>query len=109
MKHEKLRLKKGDLVEVIAGRDKGKRGKVMRVDRKHERLLIEGVNFVKRHTRPSQQVRQGGIIEKEAPVPVSKVAFVDPSTDKPSRLGVRLEADGTKVRVCRPSGASADG
>ena len=107
MKGDRVKIKRDDTVEVIAGREKGKRGKVIRVDRKKERVLVEGVNFVKRHTRPNQQVRQGGIIEKEAPIDASNVMIVDPQTNAPTRVRAG-EKDGKKVRIAAKSGAVLD-
>lgn len=97
------KVKKGDKVVVIAGKDKGKQGEVLRVITAKNRVVIGGVNVVKRHTRPSQQ-SEGGIISKEAPIDVSNVAHIDPKDGKPTRVGVKVEADGSKVRFAKRSG-----
>ncbi len=98
-----MRLKKGDKVEVLAGEDKGRQGRILLVLPSAGKVIVEGVNVVKRHTKPSQQNQAGGIIEKEAPIPVSKLAFVDPTTGKRSRLGVRVLEDGRRVRYSKDS------
>ncbi|MBI4279694.1 MAG: 50S ribosomal protein L24 [Armatimonadetes bacterium] len=103
-----MHVKKGDLVEVIHGKHRGKRGKVLRVLTKHGRILVEGVNLVKRHTRPNQKLPQGGIVEKEAAVYGAKVMLVCPSCGKPTRLGHAIQDDGTRVRVCRRCGSALD-
>ena len=103
----KFKIKKGDKVIVITGREKGKTGEVMRVMRKDDRVLVQGINLVKRHTRPSQ-VSGGGIIEKEAPLHISNIAHVDPKSDKPTRVGLRVEKDGRKVRFAKRSGEAID-
>ncbi len=89
----KLRVKKGDEVIVLTGREKGKKGSVLKVMPKDQRLLVQGVNMVKRHTRPSQ-ANPGGIIEKEGSLHVSNVAHVDPKTGEPTRVGYRYLDDG---------------
>lgn len=99
------KVKKGDKVVVIAGKDKGKQGEVLQVVTAKNRVVISGVNVVKRHTRPSQQ-SEGGIISKEAPIDVSNVAHIDPEDGKPTRVGVRVETDGSKVRFAKRSGES---
>jgi large subunit ribosomal protein L24 len=101
------KIKKGDRVMVLAGRDKGKQGDVLRVWPKEERVLVGGLNLVKRHTRPSQGDPQGGIKTKEAPLHVSNVAFVD-SAGKPTRVGFRVEGD-KKVRFAKTNGEAIDG
>ena len=103
----KLRLKKGDDVIVIAGRDKGKTGEILRMVPKENRAVVQGVNVVKRHTRPSQS-GPGGIIEREAPVHVSNLAYADPVSGKATRVGYRLLDDGRKVRVAKRSGEIID-
>jgi large subunit ribosomal protein L24 len=102
----KLKIKKGDKVVVITGRDKGKTGEVMRVLREENRLIVQGVHMVKRHQRQTMQV-QGGIIEKEAPIHVSNVAHIDPKTQKPTRIGYRMDGE-RKIRVARGSGEAID-
>lgn len=106
-KKVKFKVKKGDKVVVLAGRDKGKRGDVLKVLPKDERLVVQGVNMVKRHTRPSPS-SQGGIVEKEATIHVSNVAHIDPKTDQPTRVGYKTLEDGRKVRFAKVSGEMID-
>jgi large subunit ribosomal protein L24 len=102
------KIKKGDQVVVIAGRDKGRRGAVIEV-LEDDHVLVENVNRVKRHTKPNPQVnRQGGIIEKEAPLPVSKVAIWNPAAKKADRIGFKKLADGKKVRFFKSNGEVID-
>jgi large subunit ribosomal protein L24 len=103
----KLKIKKGDKVVVITGRDKGKSGEVKRVLPAENRVVIEGVGTVKRHTKPSAG-NPGGIVERELAVDVSNVAFVDPKSGRPTRIGYRTLADGRKVRFARRSGEIID-
>ena len=103
----KLKLKKGDKVIVIAGKDKGKTGEITKVLVKESKVLVSGINMVKRHTKPSQE-NAGGIVSKEMPIHISNVAFVDPKTSKPTRLGVKVDKDGHKVRVAKKSGEVVD-
>ncbi|NBC31667.1 MAG: 50S ribosomal protein L24 [Alphaproteobacteria bacterium] len=103
----KLRIKKGDRVEVLTGRDRGKRGDVLKVMPMESRVIVQGVNIVKRHTRPSQ-AGSGGIVEKEAPIHVSNVAHIDPASDRPTRVGYKTLEDGRKVRVAKRSGEIID-
>lgn len=98
------RLQKGDEVVVIAGKDKGKKGKVMRFDAETNRVLVEGVNLVKRHMRPNPRMQQGGILEREQLLAASNVMLVDPSTGKGTRVRVKSDDKGTKVRVAVKSG-----
>jgi large subunit ribosomal protein L24 len=108
VERNRIRVRKNDLVEVIAGKDKGKRGKVLQVIREKNRVIVQGVNFIKRHTRPNPQRNiKGGIAEREAPLHVSNVMLVDPENDKLTRIGVKTLADGRKVRVAK-SGAVLD-
>ena len=100
----KIRLKKGDLVEVLSGKYKGKQGKVAMVHPTENKVTIDGINIVKKHVKPSQVHPQGGIIEITKPIWVSKVAIVDPSSNKPSRIGYKIEKDGSKTRVYKKSG-----
>ena len=102
------KIKKGDRVVVLAGKYKGAEGDVVRVMPKDERILVGGVNIVKRHQRQTPQ-QQGGIIEKEAPIHVSNVALKDPSTGGPTRVGFKTLEDGTKVRFAKKSGEVIDG
>lgn len=103
----KFRIKKGDRVVVTTGKDRGRQGEVLRVLRKEERLLVQGVNVVKRHTRPSAR-HPGGIVEKEAAIHISNVAHVDPKTNQPTRVGYRFLDDGRKVRFAKRSGEVID-
>jgi large subunit ribosomal protein L24 len=101
-------VRRGDTVVVVAGKDRGKRGKVLRVVPGKGRVVVEKINMIKKHQRPTQKLRQGGIIEREGPIHLSNVMLVDPQTDKPTRVGVRSLADGKKVRVARKSGEFID-
>lgn len=100
---QKIRIRKGDTVVVIAGRDRGKSGKVLSVDRTAGRVVVEKLNMIKRHTKPNQKVKQGGILEREAPLAISNVMFLCPVTQKPTRLGVRVQTDGKRVRFSKKS------
>lgn len=104
----KCHIKKDDKVKVIAGKDKGKIGKVLKVDRKNQRILVENTNTVKRHTRPSAQNRQGGIIESEAPLHISNVMLLCNKCVKPARIKMQRLDDGKKVRVCRKCNEQID-
>jgi large subunit ribosomal protein L24 len=98
------RIRSGDNIVVLTGKDRGKTGKVRQVLPKESRVIVEGVNIVKRHTKARGPGQPGGIIEKEAALHISNVAIADPSTGKPTRVGFRTEADGTKVRIAKASG-----
>ncbi len=98
------RIKKGDQVVVIAGADKGRRGEVLRVMPKEDRAVVQGVNMVKRHTKPTGMGEPGGIIDKEATIHLSNVMLVDPKTDKPTKVGFRVLEGGRKVRVAKATG-----
>ena len=102
-----MKIKKGDRVKVIAGRSKGKVGDVLRVLPKEDRVVVSGVNVIKRHTKPSR-VESGGIIEREAAIHVSNVALLDPKSDKPTKVGFKFLEDGRKVRFARGSGETID-
>ncbi len=104
----KTHVKKGDTVEVIAGRDKGKRGKILHVLKSQNRVIVEKINMMKRHTKPSQTNQQGGIIEREGKIHISNVMPVDPKSGKPSRVRRRRLEDGTRVRVTQRSGELLD-
>jgi len=105
----KIRIKKNDLVQVIAGKDAGKRGKVLQVLREKGRLIVQGVGFIKRHTRPNPQRNiKGGIAEREAAIHVSNVMIVAGEDDKRSRIGSKMLADGRKVRISRRTGEVLD-
>ena len=99
-----MKLRKGDEVVVVSGEDRGKRGRVLKVFREKHRVLVEGVNFIRRHTRPSQANPQGGIVQREAAVHVSNVMIVDPRSGRPTRVGTRVNEDGTRDRIARRSG-----
>lgn len=102
------KIKKGDKVVVLCGRDKGRSGEVIEVRPDESRALVRGVNMVKRHQRQSAQ-QEGGIISKEAPVHLSNLAVADPKTNKPTRVGFKVLADGRKVRIAKRSGVEIDG
>ena len=104
---KKFRLKKGDDVVVVSGRDKGKKGSILRVITQDDRVLVDGVNMVKRHTRPSQ-TQPGGIISKEAPIHISNVALADPKDGTATRVGYKFLEDGRKVRFAKQSGEVID-
>jgi large subunit ribosomal protein L24 len=103
----KFKIKKGDKVVVITGRDKGKSGEVLRVLREEDRVLVQGVNMMKRHTRPAAG-QPGGIIEKEAAIHISNVAHLDPKSNEPTRVGYKVLEDGRKVRFAKRSGEVLD-
>jgi large subunit ribosomal protein L24 len=103
----KFKIKKGDKVVVIAGKDKGKTGEVLRVIPDEARVVVQGVNMVKRHTRPAMG-NPGGIVEKEAALHISNVAHIDPKDQKPTRAGFRVLDDGKKVRFAKRSGEVLD-
>lgn len=104
----KMKIRKGDDVIVTSGRDRGKRGEVLRVYPKDARVLVRGVNVVKRHTKPSAAAGQGGIVEMESPLHISNVALIDPKTDGATRVGYKTLDGGRKVRVARKSGEVID-
>ncbi len=99
-----IKIRKGDTVIVVAGDDKGKTGRVLSVDAEKRRVIVEKVNFVKRHTKPRGQGQQGGILEKEAPVHISNVMLFDPKAGKGVRVGTRTTKDGKRERVSRATG-----
>jgi large subunit ribosomal protein L24 len=101
-----IKIRKGDMVQVIAGDDRGKTGRVLSVDAVKMRVVVEKVNFVKRHTKARKQGVQGGILEKEAPLHLSKVQLLDPKVGRGVRVGIRVLSDGTRERVSRASGES---
>lgn len=103
----KMKLKKGDQVVVVSGRDRDKKGEIIEVRPKENRVVVRGVNIVKRHERQSAK-SQGGIVEKEAAIHASNVAIVDPKTGKATRVGFKFLADGRKVRVAKASGEQID-
>lgn len=99
----KSRIRKGDTVIVISGRERGKTGKVMLVDLRAGKVVVEKLNIIKRHTKPNQKAKQGGILEREAPLQMSNVMFFCPVTQKPTRVGIRTQADGRRVRFSKKS------
>ena len=103
-----MNIRKNDTVLVITGKDRGKKGKVRFAYPEDERVLVEGVNFVKRHTRARRQVRQAGIIEREAPIHVSNVMLLCDKCSHPTRVGFRFLQDDRKVRICRRCGEVID-
>ncbi len=96
-----MRIKTDDQVLITAGKDKGKSGKVVRVDPKRRKVFVENLNIVKRHQRPRTMNEQGGIIEKEGPIDVSNVVLLDPTDNKPTKVGVRVADDGERVRYSK--------
>lgn len=102
-----MHVKKGDKVMVITGKDKGKTGTILAAFPKKDRVLVEGVNIVKKHSKPSQENPQGGIFDIEAAIHVSNVMLIDPKTNEPTRVGYK-EVDGKKVRVAKKSGEVLD-
>jgi large subunit ribosomal protein L24 len=105
-----MKIRTDDEVIVISGKDKGKTGKVLRVDRASQRVFVEGLNMIKRHQRPTpgRPNQQVGVIEREGPIHVSNVAIVDPKDHKPTRVGVRRDDNGRRMRVTRRSGSELD-
>ena len=103
-----IHIRRGDLVGVITGRERGKRGKVLRVLSDKNRVVVEHVNMVKKHQRPTQKLRQGGIIEREGPLALSNVLPICGRCDKPARTGTTVLGDGRKVRTCRRCGEPID-
>ncbi|MDP8224029.1 MAG: 50S ribosomal protein L24 [Candidatus Lernaella stagnicola] len=109
-----MRIKKGDIVHIVAGKerrrldDPAKRGKVLKVFPETQRVLVERINIIKRHQRPSRTNQQGGIIEREAAIHVSNVRLVDPKTNNPTRVTYKILNDGTKVRIAKDSGEQLD-
>jgi large subunit ribosomal protein L24 len=112
-KRRSLKIRKGDRVQVISGKDRGKSGRVLRVDPSKERLYVEGLNMVKRHTRPQQvagaqsQQQLGGVIEREGPIHISNAMLLD-AKGNPTRVGIERSADGERVRVAKSSGTRLD-
>jgi len=101
-------VRKGDTVMVVAGKERGKKGKVLRVIPEKGRVVVERLNLIKKHQKPTQKVRQGGIIEREGSIHLSNVMLVDPASGKPTRVGMKALSDGKKVRVARRSGEMLD-
>ncbi|BDQ04380.1 50S ribosomal protein L24 [Ignavibacterium sp.] len=105
-----MKIKKNDTVMVIAGNDRGKTGKVLKVFPKESRVIVEGINLRKRHTKPSQRNPQGGILEKETPIHISNVMIIDPKTNEPTRIGAKIILDEKtgKKKIARVSKASGE-
>lgn len=108
MSVQKFHIKKDDTVMVMAGKEKGKTGKVVRILADKNRVVVENLNVVKRHTRPNRANQDGGIIEKEAPIAISNVMVVCSACNKPSRTGMRLSEDGSKARFCKKCNQTVD-
>jgi large subunit ribosomal protein L24 len=100
-----LRIRKGDRVRVLTGKDRGKEGVVMRVLPAENKVIVDGINVAKRHTKARTATMQGGIIDKDMPIPAPNVAVISPGDGKPTRVGYKLNPDGSKVRVCKRTGA----
>jgi large subunit ribosomal protein L24 len=101
---KKLKIKKGDQVMVITGESKGQKGRVLEVNREKERVLVEGINMVSKHTKPNAKAPQGGILKKEAPVHISNLMVIDPASGKPTRVGRKLNEKNKLVRYSKKSG-----
>ncbi len=104
----KSRIRKGDTVVVISGRERGKTGKVLSVDLGAGKVIVEKLNIIKRHTKPNQKAKQGGILEREAPLQISNVMFFCPVTQRPTRVGVRTLEDGRRVRFSKKSNETVE-
>jgi large subunit ribosomal protein L24 len=98
----KLKIKTGDIVRVIAGDHKGSEGKILKIDREKNKAIVEAVNMVSKHTKPSAKSPQGGIVKKEAPIQISNISLIDPKTKETTRVGIRVEGD-KKVRFSKKS------
>jgi large subunit ribosomal protein L24 len=103
-----MQIKKNDTVLVMSGKEKGKRGRVIAVYPRENRVLIEKLNMIKRHTRPNQQLRQGGIVEKESPISAANVKLICAKCDKPTSIARKAQGDGTRVRVCKACDATLE-
>jgi large subunit ribosomal protein L24 len=101
---KKINIKKGDTVMVITGESKGQKGRVLEVDRNKDKVIVEGVNMVSKHTKPNAKAPQGGIVKKEAPIHLSNLMLVDPATGKPTRIGRKLNDKNKLVRYSKKSG-----
>jgi large subunit ribosomal protein L24 len=106
--NNKLHVKKDDTVFVITGKDKGKKGRVIAAYPRQNRVLVEGINMVKKHAKPTQQNPQGGILNQEASIHVSNVMLIDPKSGKPTRIGYKVLENGEKVRIAKKSGEVID-
>jgi len=108
MTNVKFKLKKGDHVVVLSGKDKGKRGEILKMLRANNKAIVQGVNVAKKHTKPSQ-TGPGGIVEMELPIHLSNIAIEDPKDGKATRVGIKILEDGSKVRIAKRSGEMIDG
>ena len=104
----KSKIRKGDTVVVVSGRERGKTGKVLSVALHAGKVIVEKLNIIKRHTKPNQKAKQGGILEREAPLQISNVMFFCPVTRKPTRIGIRLLEDGRRVRFSKKSNETVE-
>ena len=104
---QKLHIKKGDMVKVLAGEDRGRQGRVIEVDRKHFRALVEGLNINKKHSKPTTATPQGGIVEKEGPIHISNLMLIDAKTGTPGRVGRKVSKDGGIERSVKTKGAAS--
>ncbi|MDH4078695.1 MAG: 50S ribosomal protein L24 [Nitrospira sp.] len=104
----KSRIRKGDTVVVVSGRERGKTGKVLSIDLRAGKVIVEKLNIIKRHTKPNQKVKQGGILEREAPLPISNIMFFCPVTQKATRVGIRILEDGRRVRFSKKSNETVE-
>jgi large subunit ribosomal protein L24 len=104
-----MKIRKGDKVRVLAGKDRGKEGRVSRAIPADNKVIVDGVNIAKRHQKPTSATTQGGIIDKAMPLDASNVAVLSPSDGKPTRIGYRVTEAGEKVRICKRTGADIDG
>ena len=104
-----MKIKKGDKVRVLTGKDRGKEGEVMFAFPEKDTVIVEGVNLAKKHQRATSETMQGGIIDKDMPMHVSNVAVLSPKDGEPTRVGFKILEDGTKVRICKRTGAELDG
>jgi large subunit ribosomal protein L24 len=100
-----LKIKKGDRVRVLQGKDRGKTGEVARVLPKERKVIVDGINVAKKHQKATRSTMQGGIIDKDMPIDVSNVAVISPSDGKPTKVGYKYDDKGNKVRICRRTGA----
>ncbi len=103
-----MKIRKGDRVQVLSGKDRGKEGVVSRALPKADKVIVDGVNIARKHQKPTRQSQQGGIIEKDMPIHVSNVAIVSPGDGKPTRVGYRITTEGLKIRVCKRTGVDLD-
>ncbi len=104
-KKRNMKIKKGDRVVVLSGKDRGKESVVAFAYPEDGTVIVEGLNIARKHQKPTRATMQGGIIDKEMPMPVSRVAVISPEDGKPTRVGYRFDTDGAKVRICRRTGA----